>query len=107
MTERRPLSPSQKAQVRARQDHKCAECGKPLEGRVEFDHVLALALGGANDISNFEALCAKPCHQARTRVTVGMKSKADRARNFQETGHGRLHERKRWPSLKFNGERRG
>ena len=75
---RRTLSPGEKAAVIQRQNNLCAECGEPLSGRIEFDHRLPLALGGDNSLTNFEALHVRPCHLARTRVTVGMKSKADR-----------------------------
>ena len=75
---RRALSASQKAMVRERQNQLCAECGEPLSGKIEFDPAVELCMGGTNDISNFEALHAKPCHQARTAKTATRRAKADR-----------------------------
>ena len=39
------------------------------DGRVatEVDHIIALRLGGRNNLSNLRALC-KPCHSRKTRA---------------------------------------
>lgn len=104
MSERRKyLTPRAKAAVRFRQNDKCAECGKELSDPIEFDHRLPLWAGGTNDLSNFDALCKKPCHQKRTSEAAPKRAKADRQRTFQETGHGRTHHRKAWASMTFSG----
>lgn len=107
---RRGLTASEKHRVITRQHNKCTACGDPLGNGVktEFDHVLALALGGSNDLSNFEAIHQRPCHQARTRVTVGQKSKADR----QGGGRGSQVKRRKegkskpWSWLTFGGKKK-
>jgi 5-methylcytosine-specific restriction endonuclease McrA len=41
----------------ARHDNKCLCCGKV--GRMTIDHVVPLAKGGSNDISNIQPLCLR------------------------------------------------
>lgn len=78
MTDRKHLSPFAKASIVRAQEYLCAECCCDLQGvQVEFDHVLPLALGGTNDLSNFQALC-RPCHREKTNGDVARISKADR-----------------------------
>ncbi len=57
-----------KFEVLNRQNHQCAMCGKFLR-ILEFDHIVPVALGGASDMSNLQALCPN-CH--------GFKTKFDR-----------------------------
>lgn len=78
MHNRKHLSTSAKASVVRRQEYLCAECAHDLDGvKVEFDHILPLALGGTNDLENFQALC-RPCHREKTGGDVARISKADR-----------------------------
>jgi hypothetical protein len=105
---RRYLSPGDKARVRERQDDKCAECGEPLSGKIEFDHVIELCMGGTNDLENFEALHAKPCHQGRTSRTATRRAKADRQSGrtgqWKRRQEGKTQGFKTW--LSMSGERR-
>jgi len=49
-----------------RQNFKCNCCRRPLENNeYEFDHIVAVADGGPNDLSNCQALCLF-CHRTRT-----------------------------------------
>ena len=67
MTKRRYLSPFEKETVRVRQDQKCACCGESLAtGGIQYDHALALHLGGTNDIENFRAL--NPRHHMKKTI---------------------------------------
>lgn len=69
----------------------------------EVDHILALALGGADAESNF-APAHKKCHQRKSAVDVGMIRKADR----QRAAHIGAKGPSRWPKSKWkkkvNGE---
>lgn len=47
------------------QQKKCACCRKQLNGKFHRDHKTPLALGGSNDITNIELLCAK-CNMAKS-----------------------------------------
>ena len=45
---------------------RCCECGRA--GRLEVDHIQPLHRGGAPyALENLQALCAFPCHGAKTR----------------------------------------
>lgn len=49
-----------------RAEGKCDGCGGMLKpGQFQFDHILAHALGGGNDISNIQILCTV-CHIAKS-----------------------------------------
>jgi 5-methylcytosine-specific restriction enzyme A len=48
-----------------RDNHQCQSCGKThQESALEIDHILALAAGGTNDISNLQTLC-KTCNNRK------------------------------------------
>ena len=48
---------------------RCRHCGRA--GRLEVDHVVGLAAGGAPfDLENLQALC-KPCHLVKTTTERG------------------------------------
>ena len=106
---RRALSPSEKARVRSEQHDLCAECGEPLAGKIEFDHITPLCMGGTNDLKNFAALHAKPCHQGRTAKTAAMRSKADRmgggrGSQWKRRQEGKTQGFRQW--LSMSGEKR-
>ena len=92
-----------KARIIARQNGICAcGCGVKLgvagEG-IDFDHELALILGGKNDESNLRAL-RRPCHAAKTKDDVRQKSVEARKRNK----HLGLNKSKRkMPYRRFDG----
>ena len=48
---------------------RCRQCGK--RGRLEVDHITPLWRNGAEADSNRQALCAIPCHRAKTRRECG------------------------------------
>lgn len=79
-----PIPPRVKARIVLAQDGICAcGCGVRLGlagERIEFDHTIALILGGENRESNLRALRA-PCHKAKTRADVAQKSTEARKRN--------------------------
>lgn len=78
---RRKFSPKAKAEVRARQDDLCPYCTRSLAtGRVEYDHVLPLALGGADDATNLQAVHSS-CHSI-------FKTSLDRAQITKATRQG-------------------
>lgn len=77
---RRPTKAAIEA-VLARQEGKCAcGCGERLNGAVDWDHILPLALGGTNEADNWQALL-RACHRAKTAGDIRMIRKADRQRN--------------------------
>ena len=76
-----------KAWIVEAQGFACLSCDKPL-GAVEFDHVVALGLGGANTPDNWAALCPV-CHRKKTIADLRCIAKAKRQRRFHETGRSR------------------
>ena len=79
MTTRRSLSRTVRVRVFERAGGLCHLCGGKIavSDAWDVDHILALALGGADDESNF-APAHKRCHQQKSAVDVGMIRKADR-----------------------------
>ena len=54
--------------VAYRQGYACNACGKfPIPPTFQLDHIIRLADGGADDISNLQALCVE-CHATKTRA---------------------------------------
>ena len=81
MTARKSISRTVRARVFDKAQGLCHLCGGKIAvaDKWDVDHILALALGGADDESNF-APAHKRCHQDKTRGDVGMIRKADRQR---------------------------
>ena len=73
---RRRLSPRAKASILERQAGLCAICARPGQ-RWEFDHVIPLAIGGADDASNMVAVHG-PCHREKTSKDVKVIAKVKR-----------------------------
>ena len=49
---------SVKKYVLQRNNYQCQSCGKPeTEAQLNIDHIVPLAKGGSNDISNLQVLC--------------------------------------------------
>ncbi|NJK99899.1 MAG: HNH endonuclease [Spirulinaceae cyanobacterium RM2_2_10] len=51
--------------VLQRDNYQCQSCGK--QGQcvgLQIDHIIPLALGGSNDLSNFQVLCG-PCNRRK------------------------------------------
>lgn len=80
----------------------CPSCTRKLQpGKWAVDHVLALINGGQHRESNLQPLCTSPCHSAKTKTDVALKSKTYR-RQLKAAG---VKARKRTiPGRRFNGE---
>ncbi|MCT7975923.1 HNH endonuclease [Laspinema olomoucense] len=49
-----------------RDRHQCQSCGKTeQETELNIDHIIPLAMGGSNDISNLQTLC-RQCNQRKS-----------------------------------------
>lgn len=102
---RRRLSVQQREEIIHDQDGLCALCGKFMSGSVpvEFDHALALGLGGDDDVENIVAV-HKPCHRKKTTEDVGRMAKADRQGGKTGQRARRLKgSRAKIPGRKFDG----
>lgn len=64
---RRALRAWEVAQIMQAQRGMCQLCGRKLyPGSFDADHVIPIACGGTNDLTNFQLLCRKPCHADKT-----------------------------------------
>jgi 5-methylcytosine-specific restriction endonuclease McrA len=88
ITERQRLTAAERRKLIERQSYVCASCPTKLtlevEGRVVMgamvdEHVIPLALGGSNDLSNRELLCPR-CAKAKTIKDIKAIRKALRIR---------------------------
>jgi 5-methylcytosine-specific restriction endonuclease McrA len=59
---REPIPRAVRLAVFERDGGRCVECGSAFD--IQYDHVIPLALGGANTAENLQILCA-PCNQAK------------------------------------------
>lgn len=81
-TEKRvPLTAKQRAEMALAQNGRCGcGCGERLdharEGTID-EHIVALALGGSNDLSN-RALWRKPCSAVKTAMDMAFIARAKR-----------------------------
>ena len=58
-TARIPLPPSVRDYVFQRDQYRCQSCGRSPElVSLQVDHIIPLAKGGSNDLSNLQTLCA-------------------------------------------------
>ncbi|MBD2387677.1 HNH endonuclease [Cylindrospermum sp. FACHB-282] len=65
-TPRIPIPPEVRKYVFQRDKYQCQSCGKTtLEASLSIDHIIPLARGGQNDISNLQSLCFT-CNQEKT-----------------------------------------
>ncbi|HBE18501.1 MAG TPA: HNH endonuclease [Cyanobacteria bacterium UBA11149] len=59
-TPRIPIPTAVRNYVLERDRNRCQSCGKTkLETALHIDHIIPLALGGQNDISNLQTLCRR------------------------------------------------
>lgn len=72
---REPIPSKLRHEVLQRDGYRCRECGASKEDtQLEIDHIIPVAEGGTNDISNLQTLC-KACNRAKyTRTWVGGES---------------------------------
>jgi len=62
-----------------RDDFKCVKCNK--QG-LEIDHIIPVALGGTNEISNLQTLCSR-CHREKTNKDVEKIAKVKKEKKFR------------------------
>ena len=93
---RRRFSAKAKAAIVARQCAVCAACGQPAK-RWEFDHIIALAIGGADEIENLRAVCP-PCHAVKTKDDVKRAAKVKRIQRTQRGERSRSRKGRPLPS---------
>ena len=64
-TPRIPMPPEVRKYVFERDRYQCQSCGKTkLNTQLTIDHIIPLARGGQNDISNLQTLCCD-CNQQK------------------------------------------
>jgi 5-methylcytosine-specific restriction endonuclease McrA len=64
-TPRVPIPASVRDYVYRRDDYRCQSCGASVtETKLSIDHIIPLAIGGSNDLSNLQTLCL-PCNQRK------------------------------------------
>lgn len=57
-TPRISIPPAVREYVYQRDHHQCQSCGKTAQdSQLSLDHIIPLATGGSNDISNLQTLC--------------------------------------------------
>lgn len=64
-TPRINIPPEVKKYVFERDNYQCKSCGKnDRQTTLNIDHIISLATGGSNDISNLQTLC-RDCNQQK------------------------------------------
>jgi 5-methylcytosine-specific restriction endonuclease McrA len=64
-TPRIKLPASVRRYILQRDNYQCQSCGKTQQqAKLQIDHIVALAVGGSNDISNVQTLCSS-CNQKK------------------------------------------
>jgi 5-methylcytosine-specific restriction endonuclease McrA len=79
---RRHLTKSDKAAILAKSEGRCACCGGEFtkDDPVEFDHIIALELGGEDTNENTRAIHEKACHRPKTALDIKAIAKGKRQR---------------------------
>ena len=68
---KRTRAAAKRKQVLARDEYTCRMCGEPYpEYNLEADHIIPLAEGGPDNISNMQTLCCA-CHNKKTEAERG------------------------------------
>lgn len=67
-----------KEEMLARFNGNCGLCGQPLCGRIDWDHIIPLALGGPDTPENLQPVHAEGCHSEKTKQDIKRIRKADR-----------------------------
>ena len=64
-TSRINIPQSVRKYILQRNNYQCQGCGKKqTQTKLNIDHIVALAKGGSNDISNLQVLC-RQCNQTK------------------------------------------
>jgi 5-methylcytosine-specific restriction enzyme A len=73
-TPRIPIPPEVRKYVFERDLHHCQSCGKTAtEANLNVDHIIPLARGGKNDLSNLQTLCSTCNQRKRDRLDPRFK----------------------------------
>lgn len=68
MTRRKPISQRTRAQVLARNHHKCRMCGRSVqEVPLEVDHIFPYEKGVIDDLDNLASLC-RDCNRGKSEL---------------------------------------
>lgn len=64
---RQPIKPSVRFQILKRNDYRCQLCGTTANDgtKLEIDHIVPVAKGGTNDLSNLQVLC-RDCNSGKS-----------------------------------------
>lgn len=63
------IPPEVRRYVFERDKYQCRSCGKTsVEAKLQIDHIIPLAQGGVDDISNLQTLCQSCNQQKRHRI---------------------------------------
>jgi 5-methylcytosine-specific restriction endonuclease McrA len=82
MMPRRHLKKTDKVDILAKSNGKCAACGGAFTKAdpAQFDHTIALELGGADTNENMRAIHGDACHKPKTAADVKAIAKGKRQR---------------------------
>ena len=73
-TPRIPIPPEVRKYVFERDFYHCQSCGKTnSEANLNVDHIIPLARGGKNDLSNLQTLCSNCNQRKRDRIDSRFK----------------------------------
>jgi hypothetical protein len=64
---RKPIKPSVRFQILKRDGYRCQLCGATANdgAKLEIDHIVPVAKGGTNDLSNLQVLC-RDCNSGKS-----------------------------------------
>jgi len=98
--ERKRLTKKQWTELFIEQDGRCARCGQRLvikganEVEIWDEHLLSLAMGGSNALSNRQLWC-KICSRVKTDQEAPVRAKSNRVR-AKHIGVAKAHKKSTW-----------